>query len=75
MNDKMHGKGRLLLASGIIFDGKFNYGCCDSIGKLRYPSGDIYVGQHRSFVKNGQGKIIYLNGSTYEGCWENDKKS
>jgi hypothetical protein len=24
MNDKMHGKGRFLLASGIIFGGQFN---------------------------------------------------
>ena len=37
-------------------------------------SGDIYFGQHRAFVKDGQGKIIYVNGSTYEGGWSNDRK-
>lgn len=39
-----------------------------------YSNGDIYFGQHRGFVREGQGKMIYLNGSTYEGGWANDRK-
>jgi len=26
-------------------------------------------------VREGYGKMIYLNGSVYEGGWENDKKN
>ena len=44
LNDKMHGYGRLLIASGIIFEGNFNQNICESIGKLLYMSGDIYFG-------------------------------
>lgn len=61
--------------NGIIFDGNFSKGFCDSAGKLMYPSGDMYFGQHRAFVKEGFGKIIYFNGSIYEGGWENDRKA
>lgn len=50
-------------------------GLCDSAGKLLYPSGDMYFGQHRGFIKEGFGKIIYMNGSIYEGGWENDRKA
>lgn len=39
-----------------------------------YPSGDIYYGQHREFVKEGHGKLINMNGSMYEGGWFNDRK-
>ncbi len=53
LNDKMHGYGRLLIASGIIFEGNLNQNICESIGKLLYMSGDIYFGQHRGFVKDG----------------------
>lgn len=41
-DDKMNGKGRLLLTTGIIFEGEFKNGYCDSVGKLLYPSGDVY---------------------------------
>ena len=33
------------------------------------------MGQHKAFTREGHGKIIYLNGSIYEGGWENDKKA
>jgi hypothetical protein len=37
-------------------------------------SGDIYFGQHNEWAKEGQGKMIYFNGSVYEGGWLNDLK-
>jgi hypothetical protein len=40
----MHGKGRLLIVTGLIYEGTFNKSSCDSIGKLLYASGDIYFG-------------------------------
>lgn len=69
-DDKIHGYGKMLIVSGIIFEGDFVNGHCAPVGKLMYPNGDIYFGQHKSFVKEGQGKMIYLNGSVYEGGWD-----
>jgi hypothetical protein len=49
VNDKLHGKGAILLTTGTIFEGQFNQGVCESIGKLMYTNGDVYLGQHKSF--------------------------
>lgn len=46
-DDKIHGEGMLLMAStGIIYQGKFHLGHCESVGTLLYPNGDKYFGQH-----------------------------
>lgn len=47
---------------------------CQAVGKLLYANGDVYLGQHRAFLRDGQGKMIYQDGSTYEGGWSYDKK-
>ncbi len=44
LNDKPHGDGKLLMTSGVIFEGIFENGACSSVGKLLYPNGDIYYG-------------------------------
>ena len=45
------------------------------MGKLLYPNGDIYLGQLRDFTKEGVGKLVYFDGSVYEGNWETDRKN
>ncbi len=64
-----------MMINGVIFEGHFTGGACESVGKLMYANGDIFFGQHRGFVREGQGKMIYLNGSSYEGGWSNDRKN
>jgi hypothetical protein len=32
------------MTNGIIFEGDFTLGACESVGKLLYPNGDIYYG-------------------------------
>ena len=32
----------------------------------------FYVGDWKKDLKNGQGTITYLNGSTYIGAWKDD---
>ena len=43
------------------------------------PGGNIYFGQHKEFLKEGLGKMMFYNnpkGETqYEGSWENDKRN
>ena len=51
--------------TGLIFEGKFNKGICSRVGKLMFPNGDLYFGQHRGFQREGWGKIIYFNGSEF----------
>ena len=43
-NDKFHGSSRVLLSTGLIFEGNFNEGICQPVGKILYPNGDIYFG-------------------------------
>lgn len=32
------------MVNGVIFEGNFINGACDSVGKLMYANGDIYFG-------------------------------
>jgi len=41
---------------------------------MLYPSGDIYFGTQKGFIRDGHGKLILANGSSFEGGWTNDKK-
>jgi len=75
-DDKFSGQARYLLNSlQLIFDGEFDNGKYSPVGKMLYPNGDVYYGQHKAFVKEGIGKLITLDGSIYEGIWENDRKN
>ena len=76
-DDKMQDPNGLLLLvnSGIIFQGEFDRGICSQIGKILYPNGDVYFGQHKLFSKDGVGKMVYFDGSVYEGVWESDRKN
>lgn len=56
-----------------IFEGSFENGIANNVGMMLYPNGEAYYGQHTQFERNGLGKQIFLDGSYYEGSWENDK--
>jgi hypothetical protein len=45
------------------------------VGKILYPNGDIYFGQHKGFSREGQGKLIDSKGSMFEGNWEQDRRN
>lgn len=48
--DRIHGMGRLFIPIGqLIFEGEFKHGICPSVGKILYPDGDVFFGQHRQF--------------------------
>ena len=66
-NDRMDGQAKLVLQIGLIFEIEFKQGVCPSIGKLLYPNGNMYYGQHKEFRKEGLGKMAYFNGDVYEG--------
>ena len=66
-------KCKLYLPSMIIFEGSFDNGITSNIGCMLYPNGEVYLGQHSQFERNGLGKQIFLDGGYYEGGWEQDK--
>eukprot|EP00347_Sterkiella_histriomuscorum_P020141 403338954 len=76
-NDRLDGVGCrvIVLATGLIFEGDFKEGLCPQIGKILYPNGNLYFGQHKDFSKDGNGKMVYYSGEIYEGEWENDRKT
>ena len=38
---------------------------------ITFPDGSLYYGEVENNKQNGQGKIIYLDGTIYEGSWLN----
>ena len=44
--------------------------------QVMYPNGDIYVGAHRSGVKQGLGTYVYNDeaGTNYKGEWQDNMK-
>lgn len=62
--------------TGYIFDAVFIQGVCSGLGKLCYPNGNVYFGQHKEFQREGLGKlVIFSSQDTYEGEWYNDKRN
>lgn len=71
----MEGPARLIHITGYIFEADFKQGVCQSYGRILYPNGNVYFGQHREFIREGLGKLItFTQGEIYEGSWENDKR-
>lgn len=73
---KFHGKGRYVWKNGASYDGNFNDGRREGIG--RWKSGkndyDLYFGQYKNDKKSGKGQYTWANGTVYEGNFVNDLK-
>lgn len=42
-------------------------------GRMKWPNGDIYIGNWQMGERHGEGKMIFkTKGITYDGQWEND---
>ena len=50
----------------------FTFGNC--LGALKYPNGDIYIGEFNFGQPNGSGKITYANGDVYLGNFYEGQK-
>ena len=40
---------------------------------MEHPNGDIFQGQYKAGLKEGEGSYLWNNGPTYHGKWENDE--
>jgi hypothetical protein len=41
---------------------------------IKYEDGSIYIGNHKSGIRNGKGVLTYRNEDIYEGEWKEDKR-
>ena len=78
-DNSRHGKGKLIYKDGSFYEGTWEDGM-PRHGKGTYKYGgtynygenrDVYEGEFRDGKFHGQGKLIYKDGSVYEGTWEN----
>jgi hypothetical protein len=74
LNNKKHGKGRMIYENGDIYEGVWNNDCCEECCEITYNNGDIYKGCLNNNKFNGDGIMIYKNGSIYNGEWVNNHK-
>ena len=71
----MHGYGQYILPSqDVVAEGFWKDGELEC-GRIFLPNGDVYIGQVKNSVFNGQGRLIQKNGEIYEGTFvKGDKK-
>ena len=74
LNNKKHGKGKMIYKNGDIYEGIWNNDCCEGYCEITYNNGDIYKGYLNNNKYNGNGIMIYKNGSIYNGEWVNNHK-
>jgi 1-phosphatidylinositol-4-phosphate 5-kinase len=68
-----HGNGKLELSNRVVIEGLWQNNQFQS-GKVGYPDGDVYTGEMRDWVRNGQGTYSYTDQSQYIGQWLNNMK-
>ena len=78
--DKMHGQGMYIFANGDRYQGAWKDSKRHGPGIYLYLAdnefkGDIYVGEYKFDVHNGQGTYIFKDGSKYTGNWLDNNPS
>jgi len=65
----IHGKGKMTLSNGDVYEGRFYSGKYYGEGKLSRANGDIYEGEFLSGKYHGKGKMTYADGRVENGYW------
>ena len=74
-NELPHGNGILTSSNGYIYEGQFNMGVKEGLGKEILPNGDMYEGEFINNFPNGQGIYKSINGTTWEGLFSDGMKN
>ena len=69
-NDKIKGRGRLILINRYIYEGDFEDGLFNGYGKLYTINGIKYEGNWKNDIQDGFGVERYLDGSYYSGIFK-----
>ena len=60
---------------GTVYEGDFNAGKMDGIGRKTFVSGDKYEGEFRDDLRHGEGKFFdATKREEREGTWRNDEE-
>ena len=70
---KMHGKGVLQFANGIVYEGPFVDGKREGLGRMLYPSGGdnkptILIAEWKNDRMLNKGKLMFPDGEVFEGA-------
>ena len=74
-DDDSNFRGRLIWASGDVYEGEVHNEVRTGKGTYRWPNGERYEGDWLDGNQHGQGTMHYVNGDRYEGQWANDEES
>lgn len=56
--------------NGQVYEGNWNKGQMDGVGKLIYDNGNLYDGEFKQGKRHGTGLFVWAeNGSSYKGGW------
>ena len=69
-NDKIKGRGRLILVNRYIYEGDFDDGLFNGFGKLYSLNGLKYEGNWKNDMQDGYGIEKYSDGSCYSGIFK-----
>ena len=70
---KRHGCGILIdKASGRRYEGEFEDDTALGHGRLKFPNGDVYIGEVVKMQRQGPGRMEYSDGKIFEGQFEKD---
>ena len=64
---RRHGQGRMVYASGDVYEGGWKAGVKEGHGTCRYASGNVYEGEFKADVFEGHGTLRFADGNVYEG--------
>lgn len=73
--DRPSGVGIFFSFPNEIIECKFDgWKVADGQAKILFANGEYFEGQIKQGSRCGQGNHYYLNGDTYEGPWDNDRR-
>lgn len=63
----LNGPGVIKLKDGKVVFGTWKDGQPIGQVKIMYPSGNIYIGEVKNYIRDGKGLFCYNNGYKYDG--------
>ncbi len=70
--DSISGNGTIRFVDGAVYQGEI-FDFQPVKGTMTYANKEIYVGDFSGYMKHGYGKMVYADGTVYEGKWKYDE--
>lgn len=66
--------GKYYFKDGTIYDGSFQNWNFHGFGSMKWPNGDLYVGNFVNGSRSGKGRYTFASGGYYDGDWFNGNR-